>query len=333
MWGFDWLAAGKYPDIIAREHPRKWPAGGFTDPRLSFGNAWPIFTKLASEGVPLLRFQACWQDNHKYVRERDWPVIQETIRKAKALKLEFPGCDVRVSPFCEHELRGAELTNLLKETLHACGPMIKVVNSPEKTKGGYVRMDGVINEVHGSGALPTGEYQHSYDGLPCVDVDIEMFKKKYARAEVDFLWTSQCNGRKDVHDTTPRPDRKAWPTSPLVDGMIYIARNAKGKAKLVEKSLWKAFSEKNVPVLITPAKIAFYELLADNGQVIARSKSAQTFSDGRYRYYWPNTGLELAEKAIRIQGHPICKVRGQGSALGRVNPAFRENEYRNTDKD
>jgi hypothetical protein len=87
-------------------------------------------------------------------------------------------------------------------------------------------------------------------------------------------------------------------------------------------------------VLITPKKIARYELKADNGQIVGALPYYGTYDTKpkelvqRYRYYLGQWGYQMAEKAVRIQGHPVVSLVENGKVVGKLNTAHRENEYR-----
>lgn len=82
------------------------------------------------------------------------------------------------------------------------------------------------------------------------------------------------------------------------------------------------------PVFIIPPKAARIELVAANGQVVAVSGSPQSYEDGRFRYYFSQYGYQIAEKATRIQGHPVLKVKVGNQIKGTTNPAFRQGNFR-----
>lgn len=339
MNGLDWLGGANYGDLILREHPAGWAAGfmlNTNDPRWPKSNCWPVIEALLATGrCPRVRLQAVWEDNHTYNPRKHDALIMKELRRAIELKRKFPAVDIQFSPFCEHTARGQmlrQLFNPLLEPAKAGG--VRLVNSV--WKGDFAFFGDIINEVHGTHRPPRGVYNYSFDGLSAVDANVEQIKRQYRAAETFYWWHPAMNGRLNTNDRTPRNKRKAWPTSELVDSVIYL-RTERGKARLPRTHIWKTHADRHEtppepraykPVLIAPEKANRAELVADNGQVVAVSQNRLAFNDGRSRYYFSEYGYQLAEKAVRIQGHPIVRIRIGRKFVGRVNPAFRAGSFR-----
>lgn len=335
IWGLDYLGGAKYKDVILREHPEGWAAGFFTYVD-GFGDSLPVVEALILTGrCPIVRLHLMWKDKHDF-RESDISFVQREARRVKQLvdKYRYTS-QFRISWACEHKMNSALNAKFYNAVKSILGDTVLYVNTP--LKDGAL-MSGVINEFHGHDTKPrTGGVIHfSYDGTNCFDADVEAYKKNYASADIHFFWFPQMNGRLKTEDKTPRPKRKAWPTSNEIDSAIYL-HNPKGGAALPSKWIWKSHSDRHQtppesragkPVLITPVKGARVELVADNGQVVATARHSGRFTDGREMYRFSDFGFNLAEKAKRIQGHSVCKVRIGSKVYGRVNPAFRQNEYR-----
>jgi hypothetical protein len=208
------------------------------------------------------------------------------------------------------------------------------VNTPDK-RGAII--PGVINEQHGGGKPRSKICDFSYDGTSAVDSNVPVVKEAFKDARIFYFWVPQFNLRKNTNDTTPRAERKAVPTGKLIDSVIYL-KNQKGDCQLPQSFLWKSHADQHTapvpepralkPVLIASVKVTRFELVADNGQVIAVSGGAMAYNEGGWRYYFDDFGYQLAEKARRIQGHSVCRLRGGGKVYGKVNPAFRQNKYR-----
>ena len=332
MYGLDYLGGAKFADLVLREHPTGWAAGFFAN---TFGNAWPLIAKLLATGrCPRVRVHAVWQDDHKYDPKRDDPVIMRELKAANSLKATFPQVEVQFSPFCEHNIKGAQLRQLFAKVKQAAGDLT-LVNSV--MNGDVLPPNVALNEIHGLHKPLKEPYNYSFDGTPCVDADVEGLKSAHQNVVTFFFWTSQFNGRKNPNDTTPRPQRQAWPTSQLIDSVIYL-HNECGAAKLPRNHLWKSHADQHEvpkpepralkPVYILPIKASRVELVADNGQVVAASGGPLPFNDGRFRYYFPDYGYSMAEKARRIHGKPTVSVRVGGKVVGTVNPAFRAGSFR-----
>jgi hypothetical protein len=332
--GLDYLGGAKYGDLIQREHPAGWAAGFFAN---TFGNAWPVIEKLVDSGrCPRIRIHAVWDDAHQYRPAEHDKVIMRELKKACDLRLRNLAVDVMFSPFCEHNIKGRQLEQLIQK----CKPMaadagVALVNSV--FRGDLLPLDQAINEVHGTHPKPKGTYFYSFDGLSAVDADVEKIKEQYSDARTFFYWVPQFNLRKNLNDTTPRPQRKAVPTSGLIDSVIYLHRD-KGEAKLDKKHLWKSHADQHSvplpeprahkPVFISPVDCKRIELVADNGQVVAVMPRTSNFTDGRPLYRLPEYGFLVAEKAKRIHGKPTVKLIANGKLLGVVNPAFRDGSWR-----
>jgi hypothetical protein len=332
IWGLDYLGGSKYGDVIVREHPQGWAAGFFAN---TFGPAWGVIEKLLATGrCPRVRVHGVWDDAHLYRPKDHDPVILKELRRANALKAAFPHVHVQYSPFCEHTIKGQALASLLDR----CGDAsrdVEVVNSVYK--GDFSKR--FMNEVHGPSKPPKGfgAYQYSADGSSSVDTDVETSKALHREAQVYYFWVPQFNLRKNANDPTPRPQRKAVPTGPLIDSVIYLSRG-RGDVKVGNQHLWKSHADQHSvpvpepralkPVFITPVKAKRVELVADNGQVVAVTSGPQPFADGRLRYYLGEFGFVVSEKARRVQGHPVVKLRADGKVIGSVNPAYRAGSFR-----
>lgn len=322
MWGLDTLGLAKYPDLVSH-----WPAGYacgvFAN---TFGNVWPTLKRLAAgDRCPAIRIHAVWQDDHTFNAKRDMPVIRQELTRANNLKKTWPHLDIHFSPFCEHTLKGAALRTLLNICLNDAHDLT-IVNSP--WTGDLVDMTGVLNEVHGNAKAPKTSYNYSFDGLPCVDADVESFKATYSSAAIFFFWTSQFNGRKNPNDPTPRPLRKAWPTKELLHSVAAL-REPKGKCMLPNGWIWKSHADQHEvppepralkPVLLSPLKLPNFKLVED-GKVLITSSSPQSPLEGKWRYYFPKYGYKINQAATALVGDE--------KLIGYVNPGFRENDYRN----
>jgi len=330
IYGLDFLGGVKYSDLCVREMPEGWAFGVFYD---TFGNALPLIEKIAATNREILiRVHLIWDDNHVFTVDD----ITEAARKAQnieRLAKKYPAIEFQVSPFCEHKLK-LDFLNRTAAIIKKAAPSCEYVNTP--LPQGDIMPDEV-NEFHGHEKKPRkcAKFQFSFDGTPQVDSDIEAYKKNYQGAKAFFLWEPRFNGRWEDIDKTPRPDRKGWPDSGLVDSVIFQHRD-RGDSKPSRDHLYKSHAENKgnkdpraeKPVYICPKKARRIELVARNGQVVATLDFFGTFSDGRFRYYAKEWGYLIAEKAKRIQGDPICKVRIDGKSYGTLNPGFRIGGFR-----
>lgn len=333
MYGLDFLGAPKYADLVIRELPTEWALGVFAN---TFGDAFPMLEKLLSRRYcPRIRIHGVWDDDHRYTPKVHDPIIQRELFRAVELKTKFPNTDIQYSPFCEHRFTSGQREKVLGQCL-SLSRGIQIVNSPERISGAF-RHPHVINEIHGTGpALNDQSYNYSFDGTSCVDVDVEAFKERHSCADTFFFWHPSFNGRLNEDDDTARPQRKAWPTSDLIDSIIYL-KNEGWDAVLPNRWLMKSHADRHKsppelraykPVWIIPVLAPRVELRASNGQIVSVSGKPEKYKDGRWRYYHAEYGYQIAEKAIRIAGRPGLAVVVNGETIGRVNMAFRAGEFR-----
>lgn len=324
--GLDYLGGAKYKDLILREHPDGWAAGFFAQ---AFGDALPTVDALLATGrCPLVRVHLLWSDTHSF-GDKDIAAITKEAKRYEVIAKKYPNVKVELSPFCEHSIRNPDkYLDIVKANAPSCTPVNTPMNGALSTK--------YKNETHGSHANPKpGKFNFSWDGQSCVDTDVEAIKARLAKAEVFFFWEARFNGKWEDNDKTPRPQRKGWPDSKLIDSVIALHKS-KGKTSLPKRWLYKSHSENKgtgdgraeKPVLICPVKAKEVLLRCKNGQVVQSLKYYGTYTDGRFRYYGQEWGYEIANKAVRIQSSPLVDVVANGKVVGVVNAAFRDGEFR-----
>ena len=343
-WALDYKAAGKFQRVILEEHPEGWGAGGFT--RLDgFGDALPTFQRLLATGrCPFIRFDLSWDDRHQYGNRYLRVVRREARRVKKVIQASPVNIDYYVNPITEHqetEKTWMKYAEIVEQELS--NVPFRLVNVPLVGRGFVSKR--YLNEYHGADKKPRGgRYAFSFDGTNCVDANVEAYKKAYKDAEYFMFWNCQMNGKKKQEEKSNRKDRRAYPISRQIDSWIYL-HNDKGKTSLPRGWIFKSHADQHtdkptgkdqMPIIITTpdVKPPFLELQADNGQVISRSSSPQPFNDkltGKllgWRYYFTDWGYLLAEKAIRIQGDPVCSLVSGNKSYGLINPAFRDGKWR-----
>lgn len=344
LFGVDYLAGANYGKLIVDEHPDGWAAGFILNtnkPEWKISNAWPAISALCATGrCPIIRVHAVWDDRHKYNPKIHDPIIKEEFRRCAEMRNAHPHVKFQFSWFCENNMTAAQNQKMVRELTH---PSIELVNSVYK--GAVV--GGCITEVHGNHSPVRGRYNYSFDGSHCFDSNVQGLKKTHANADIFFFWFAQCNGRWSADpkkDPTPRNKRSAWPYPKLLDSAIYLHREP-GEVSLKGNQIWKTHADQhgpkpdaraNKPVLITPHDGEYVELIASNGQVVAKGAKGDIFNDGSGRriFRFSEFGFEIAEKARRIQNAPgsvrVFVVSGPGRRrlVGRVNPAFRAGSFR-----
>lgn len=325
IFGCDFLAGVKFPRMAVNSSVKA--KGGFLT---EFGKNDTYWYNLA-ESSDVLRIQGVWSDNHTFgMTERKQAIMGAKF--AEKLQLDIPKCKIFYSPYCEHR-KSAEIMRGVMEACYERAPKVELVNSPIKG-GSYLK--GYINEVHYLGGMPkpAGRYFFSFDGAHCVDMDVTKAKEKYADAELFFWWVSQFNLRKDEDDNTPRPQRKAKPTTELIESVEWLSKD-KGAAYMHGTNLYKSHAEQvnntpslreNKPLVISPHKFEEgLKLVTISGTTIARAYYDQPYTGGGHIYRFNDWGYRYA-KAARGE---LCKIIGaKDVVLGVVNPAFREGYYR-----
>lgn len=339
LFGIDYLGGAKYEQLIMEEHPSGWAAGFFVEDDL-FGSPKAVIRKLASSGrAPAIRLNLAWEDDHVFT-ESDFDKIVYYAKQFSRYPKRYRNVMWYFSGATEHILNKQLAEKLAKRVL-AVLPKTKnciYVNNPWEGRGAFVHGNRIINEVHGSFAsVPKGKFIFSYDGSNAVDDDVMLTKNKMKDSEIFFLWHPAMNGRLKVDDTTPRPQRRSWPTKPLIESLIYLQSNSGTGIQLPKNWLWKSHADRHntppeprayKPVLISPIKVDSFELVTLDGRVIARSGKPLEFVDGRWRYYFPQYGYKMTQTAIKMQNNPVCLLRANGKIYGKVNPAFRAGTFR-----
>lgn len=328
-YGLDFLGAARYQKTVLQEQPRAWGFGVFAEVD-GFGKAYKLIKQLDSYGLPFIRVQLMWKDDHNF-KPSDVKEIENRSKKIASLNLKTK---LYISPCCEHNLNESQFEPFAQAVKRHL-PTAIIVNSPNKGKGHVSKK--YLNEYHHEDKPRSGgRYAFSFDGSNCVDSDVTKYKANYKDAEYFFFWNSQCNLRRNLTDKTPRKDRKYWPTDKQIDSWIWLAKD-KGNPKLPAKWLLKSHSDQHTvppsgkdqkPVWIVPVKARAIVVKASNGQVIDEARYFGTFQGGGFRYYHSQWGFELAQKAIRIQGNPVCDVFVNDKKVGSINLAFREGGYR-----
>lgn len=324
MFGLDLLGLAAFPSAMARAFPRGFACGVFHD---TFGNPYRHLERILLTGkCPLVRVHAIWEDDHQYIPFRDDSRITAAHRKLVKFAAKFPNVAFQFSPFCEAKGDlGPILTKLKADT------PFQLVNSVWQ---GPAQKPGVaINEYHGKEAgRQRGLYNFSWDGDSTVDGDVTALKKRHKGAQVHFFWHPSFNGKRNVKDTTPRPERKFWPVPELIQSVAYLA-NQKGRPNFPTNWLWKSHSDVHKvppepraykPVLIADIKVDSIPVRSMKGKLLTELKYFDRFDGGGYRYYLDMYGYELAEAARAHAESPLVRL----GEYGTVNPAFREGNYR-----
>ncbi len=332
-YGIDFLGGARYQKTVLQNHPRSWGFGVFAEVD-GFGKAYQLIDQVAALGVPFIRVQMIWKDDHKF-GANELKVLEQRCKLLKPILLKHPSVKFYVSPCCEHELNEAAWNKFAGVVINILGGLCQLVNSPNYKKG-FVSREYINEYHHEEKPRSGGKYAFSFDGANCVDSDVEKYKANYKDAVYFMFWNSQCNGRRNLEDKTPRAQRKFWPTAKQIDSWIWLHR-VKGATQMRKSDLLKSHSDQHTvppsgkdqkPVFIIPEKAKELVLKADNGQTIDTARYFGTFTGGGHRYYCTQWGFDLAQKALRIHGKPTANLFLNGKRIGVVNCAFREGKFR-----
>lgn len=336
LFGMDYLGGAMFPSILLKAHPAGWAAGFFAD---TFGNCFGVADKLAASGkCPLIRIHGPWTA-HKYNPKQHDKAIFAAFDKTINLARKHPNVSFQFSPVCESDARGKAWQTLFTR-LSDRNPSGEVALVCSVYKGEFLK--GYISEVHGPKGAPGARYNYSYDGTNAVDSDVQNDKQTHKNADVFFMWHPSFNLKYKTkvteedkkknpkvykNDTAPPKERHCKPTVELIQSLEALAP-AKGKPVLQKRNLWKSHADRHEtppearaykPVLISPER-ADQAFLMDGAVVIAKSNKREPYNDGRWRYYFPKFGFQIAQRVLRV-------LVGQ-TDVGQVNPPFREGEYR-----
>jgi len=344
QYGIDYLGGARYGDTVVEEHPAGWAAGFFSKVD-GFGDSLPIVDRLLGTGrCTIIRLHLQWRDRHDF-SERDFASIVAEARRCAPLVAKYPNVRWYISGACEHKLNAAQAQRLADLVLGVL-PGVIYVNTPMRG-GADIRSPRCINEHHKEHGGRCEAF--SYDGVSCVDADVEKDKATYSAGHYFMFWAPQCNGKRVTNDTTPRAKRKYWPVPKQIDSWIYLSRE-RGPVRLSSDIIFKSHSDQHTnpprgkdqkPVVITPMTLRpkRLQLKTKNGQVVATSTERAPYNEKKpdgsvgkqvgWRYYFETAwGMDHAEKARRIGGSPVCILLGDGRKIGEVNPAFRCGKFR-----
>lgn len=337
IYGVDYLGGAAFQSLILKNHEVGWAAGFFAE---TFGNAWTIVKKLAETGkAPAIRVHALWDDLHRYGSAEQLAKVKQHCKRCCNIATQFPQIEFYFSPYCEHNLKAAEM----EKTLEACRKIIANNKCNNITlvncvwQGETIRQPDVVNEVHGNHAAPSGNYIYSFDGLDCYNANTQKKKQTYAKAQIFFFWTISMNlKRKEDEKLTvkQRLDRKYRPQSCNIQAMIAMKPN-KGQTNVPKTVTIKPMSEdcgdlkSNKLLVLLKGKYKEVKLIRNNRQQteIETLKRYDPPTGDFYRYYASKSGYEYVKKNL-------VKIKADGKILKYeereilFNPAFRDGTYR-----
>lgn len=330
------LAGVKYPQIV-RSIPNDYTIKVFYE---TFGNAKQLLINELKAGRVGVGVNGLWEDNHTY-GDQHIPKIKSIGKDLQAIKNQFPDREIKYRPFTEHRIANPD--KYLDIAQAAC-PGCIIVNS--NWQGGFTKNPKYENEVHGHTSYPKEllskgiKYNFDYDGMDSHNDDRKTTGEKHANAEEFCDWTFDMNLSISGKDKTPRPERVHRPTKKTIRSLLVYTQIPKGTHNaLPNKYIFKHCAERHAPnegdkractpVLLTPEGGSNLVCKMSNGKKLF--SMTNTTPGKADTYYWrPVTqkwGFEYAKEALKATGSPLCEIVIDGVKKGKVNPAWRDEEY------
>ena len=332
LFGIDYIGGAKYVSTLVRNHLEGWAAGFLWDID-GFGKANRAINRLAKSGkAPRIRVHLMWKDNHSF-SERDISVCVQRAKELAKIIAKYPGIEWYVSPFLEpRRPKKSVYERVIADTKAVLPTGVKMVAS--SLEGSKIK--GAITEMHHGGwkSNVSGETIFSFDGIECVDSDVEKWKKRAQSATTFYFWRYTFNGKFGPKDKRKRPQRTSYPSSKDILSVVPLAER-KGKTRLPRGWIYKTHAESyhpsnprsNKPVWIIGTKADRIELRA-KGKVVAVAKYEKPYSHGSgHIYRMSKWGFEIAQDVLKLKRRANVNVFVAGKKQGRINPSFREGKY------
>lgn len=315
----DTLGAAKYGNEL-KAIPLNYGIGVFAR---TFGDAFPVVKKELERGRKYIRVNLLWSDAHAY-GNKDLPFIRNESKRYNALCVAHPDATIEIAPFTEHNISKPDpfLAEVKRHAPNCDKPINSVWN------GSLTKNPEYKNEIHGNHSVPKIQgvaYNYSYDGTNSVDSDFVAMQGKHAKAELFCAWHPRLNGKWSMKDTTPRPQRKAWPNKELLESLVYLFTD-KGFVTLPKNWLVKSHAEKHGPEDKKGDKLLIIAPIRAN-EIILKKEGKKTgtlpyygpFDGGGFRYYAPQFGYKYG---------PYQDVFIGQKKHGTINGGFRHGNYR-----
>lgn len=313
----DTLGAAKFPAEL-KAIPLNIGISAFAK---TFGDAFPIIKRELERGRSHVRINLLWSDSHSY-GDSDIPFIKSEARRYEPLCAKYPE-KVELAPFTEHNLPNPDkYLAIVMQAAPSCG----TVNSV--WRGSFTRNPDYTNEVHGAHSppsIPGVEYNYSYDGLSSVDSDIEAMRIRHSRAKMFCVWHPRLNGKWSMSDSTPRPQRKGWPSQDLLRSLVYLFTE-KGLVSIPSNWVVKSHADNHGPndpkgdklLVISPIRAAQI-VLKRAGVKVGSLTYYDKFDGGGFRYYAKVMGFKLGAALDMFIGNKV---------YGTINGGFRGPPFR-----
>ena len=332
------LAAVKYPALL-KHIPIHYSVKFFYK---TFGNARQLVIDEFKKGRQLVGVDGLWEDDHEF-NDKHIPEIKRIGNELQQILNQFPGRKIKYRPFTEHKI--AKPDQYLEIAQAAC-PGCIIVNSA--WTGGFTENPKFQNEVHGIKDYPKSllqkgiAYNYDYDGDSSFDSDRKSMAEKHSQAEEFCDWTWDLNQKINEKDKTPRPQRVHKPTKKVFDGLIYFHEVPKGTHNDLPKDwLYKSCAERHAandkdpractPLFIAPnGKQIVVKMV--NGKKLFTLSNKGKYEDGKHFIYRPATykkwGYQYGRIALKKTGVAVADVFLDGKKVGRINPGYRDKQYR-----
>lgn len=330
IYGIDYIGTEGCKDAALKAHPRGWALGALAECD-GWKNGYATINQLCEKKkIPAARIHLMWKDSHKFT-QRD---IQETVKRAQRLAKvirKHPKVCWYVSPWLEPD--GVD-KQLYSQVITACrivlpDSVIMVTNSMNG-----VKVAGCISEGHHNW-YRAGDEIFSFDGLECVDADMEKYQKNAKNAQLFFFWRYTFNGKYGEKDKRKRAQRDSWPSVKDIRSLRPYTKK-KGKVRFPKGYIWKTHGERyahydqdeNKAVLVSPKYHRKVQLRV-KGKVIKELRgSGREGSD--YYYRTDMWGIDLA-KLIKRTGkrNTTAGIFADGKRIGNVNVCWRAGTFRN----
>lgn len=337
------LAGVKYPDLV-RSIPNDYTIKVFYE---TFGNAKQLIINELKAGRVGVGVNGLWEDNHTF-GDQHIPKIKAIGKELEAIKKQFPDREIKYRPFTEHKIKNPD--KYLDIAQAAC-PSCIIVNS--NYAGGWTKNPKYENEVHGKHSYPKElqgkiKVNFDYDGTSSHDTNRKKMAEDRAYAEEFCDWVYDLNLKYSEKDTTKRPDRIHRPTAKVIKSLMFYHEGPKGTHdNLPSGYIFKHCAERHkawngqgkdpepracTPVIIAPDNGKQFICKMTNGKKLFTLTNGGLYQDKKRWVYRPvsfdNWGYEYAKKALKESGSPVCELVLDGKSKGKVNPGWRDEDYR-----
>ena len=345
IYGHEFLGGARYEKFAIRGLPSGRCGKTFSK---EFGASQNILRKWAEKDAhPIIATQGLWRGGaHDYSGNSTLTEGLKELEKFAKIAADHPNQCFQFSIFCEHRLKTAQLSKAFTEQWKIVKNIhnIALVNTPMsggdllKSEAFGIPVDRLLNEIHGTwnpnvkGFAP---YMWAGDGLPAQDCNIQLYKDRHANAVILWLWMQQYNCKLKPDDTTPIAQRKVKPVNKQVISLEYLIP-FKGSTKFDRGSLFKSHADQHYPkpnpreqkpVIITSVNAEKLEFM-DNQTIVHTAKRAGNYTDGRALYRASIWGFEIQKRSTNKIVKVVAVSGKKRTILGTVNPAFRENAWR-----